>query len=124
MKHLGLTLILIALAGIDAQGQVIQQPIVDVIAVRTVVSVPDRGSAYLGGISRAYSGSNRYGFSSVGSSIGRQANRSSQRVFVHIHDFEATDRRLLSIAREQNFPRKQFHNPRAKQAWKQLSRKE
>ncbi|MBD3676681.1 MAG: hypothetical protein HUJ26_24475 [Planctomycetaceae bacterium] len=113
MKYLGLTFILIAFAGIDAQGQVIQLPIVDVIAVRTAVSVPDRGSANLGGISRADSGSNRYGFSSVGSSIGRQANRSSQRVFVQIHDFEAADRRLLSIAREQNLPRKKFHNPRA-----------
>lgn len=116
-------MIIVLMAACDSNAQVIQQPVIGVDTVRTTVSVPDRGSAFVGGISRAFSGSNRYGFSPFGSVEGRGASNSAQRVFVTIHDFEEADRQLLSIAKGQEASQQTFRNPRAKHAWKQLSEK-
>ena len=121
MKSIYRAIVLLLTTATALSAQIIQQPVVGVDSVRTSVSVPDRGSAFLGGVSRAYSASNRYGFSPFGSAGGRGASNSSQRVFVTIHDFEEADRQLLSIAKEKEASRPDFRNPRAKQAWKQLT---
>lgn len=103
-----------------ADAQDLQIPSVVVNAVQTAVSVPDRGSAFLGGVSRGASSSNLYGFSSIGSSVGRVHSNTAQSVFVTIHDFEEADQLLLSAPRNDGRDRRQFKSPRAKQAWKQL----
>jgi hypothetical protein len=121
MKRFLTTLSLIGLMTSPGMAQVIQQPVVGVNSVQTVVSVPDRGSAFLGGVSRARSSSNHFGFSPFGSSVGGGVSNSSQRVFVTIHDFEEADRQLLSVERA---PNDIFRNPRAKNAWKQISQQQ
>ena len=91
------------------QGQVVQLPTFGVFSVRTTVVVPDRGGAYLGGVSRARYGSSAYGtpgFSKV-PGMGRLfTNRSSGAVvsssdaFVSatIHDLHEMDRAVLAAA--------------------------
>ena len=80
-----------------AQAVTVQQPTVGVFSVDTVVSVPDRGRMFLGGVSSA--GSQR---SSYGIGPGRQsafshfANSSGMDVGVSIMDFEAMDQALLN----------------------------
>jgi len=105
-------------------AQDIQRPVVGINNVQTAVSVPDRGSALLGGVARARNATNQYGFSPLGSSLGRGTAHSSQRVFVTIHDFEAADRRLLSIVRGRQATQTSMQNPRAAKAWNQLKRQQ
>lgn len=80
---------------VSAQVVTIQQPVVQQFSVNTVVSVPDRGSALLGGVSSARAGRTSFGPLRSGSSIGRSISHSSATVHVWIHDFEAMDRELL-----------------------------
>jgi hypothetical protein len=105
----------------SANAQVVQLPVIGVNSVQTTVSVPDRGSALLGGVSRAAASSNRYGFTPIDSSLGRRHSNASQRVFVTIHDFEEADQILLSAPRRDDGDRPKFRNARAKSAWKQLT---
>jgi hypothetical protein len=121
MKYSFLTaMLLVAWVASFSPAQVIQQPVVGVNSVQTVVSVPDRGSAFLGGISRARTSSNQFGFSPFGSSNGGGFSNSSQRVFVTIHDFEEADRQLLSAGKAIKEAKATFRNPRARSAWKQI----
>ncbi|MDB4637422.1 MAG: hypothetical protein P8M30_18880 [Planctomycetaceae bacterium] len=119
MKPFVTMIILIAWMTSPATAQVIQQPVLGVNSVQTVVSVPDRGSAFLGGVSRARTSSNQFGFSPFGSSDGRGFSNSSQRVFVTIHDFKEADRQLLSAERQRT---ETFRNRRARNAWHQISK--
>jgi hypothetical protein len=98
---------------------VLQQPVVGVTGVQTVVSVPDGGSGYLGGVSRARDSRATYGFTPFGSSLGREVYRSGTDVRVTIHDFEAMDQRLLAQPRENEY---QFRKATTASAWRQLGR--
>ena len=81
------------------QGAAVQLPTYSYFGTRTTVSVPDRGSAYLGGVNRAASGRNEFGTPLLpfrNRSIGTERSASGARVSVYIHDFEAMDEYLLS----------------------------
>jgi hypothetical protein len=79
----------------EAQQITVQQPVVEQFGVGTTVSVPDRGSALLGGVGSAASGRITTGPFRSGSSVGLSRQASSARVHVFIHDFEAMDAALL-----------------------------
>jgi len=77
----------------------VQLPTFSFFGISTTVSVPDRGSVFMGGINRAQSGSRQFGAPllpfgnrAMGSSRGAMGTR----VSVWIHDFEAMDEALLS----------------------------
>lgn len=80
---------------LSAQGITVQEPVVQVFSVNTTVSVPDRGAAYLGGVSSAAQGSSMYGPLPYSSS-GLTRTNSGMEIGVYIHDFDAMDRYLLS----------------------------
>ena len=115
----------LALSAASADAQVaVQQPVVGVQTVRTAVSVPDGGSALLGGVNRARMGAKSFGpglFPAPGSSYGREVSGSSSRVTVTIHDFEEMDRLLLAMPTRRSVETHRFRNPQAAAAWKQLS---
>jgi len=84
-----------------AQRVSVQQPVVNRFSVDTAISVPDRGSAFLGGVASAREGRTSYGpmpFSS--SPIGRSIGTSYAETHVWIHDFETMDRMLLLEAEQ------------------------
>lgn len=84
-----------------AQSTTVQLPTYRTFGVRTAVTVPDRGSVYLGGINRAYSGRNEFGTPLLpfgNRSFGTQRSASGVSVSVYIHDFEELERELLSRA--------------------------
>ena len=76
--------------------QVIQQQVVATTAVSTTVSVPDRGSALLGGVSSAQSGRAQYGPLRSGTNTGISRQATSITTHVYIHDFQAMDEALLN----------------------------
>ncbi len=118
------TLLLICgAASAQAQDRVVQQPVIRQMRVGTSVSVPDRGRAYLGGVSQGAIGTKRFGgpFRS-GTNTGREFSNSSQSVAVYIHDFEAMDAALLNAAEEsaaRSKPEPQM-SQRATAAWESL----
>ncbi len=104
-RRLWLPLVLVGLVATGARAQhstAVQLPTYSYFGTSTTVSVPDRGSVYMGGINRASSGSNQYRspllpFAPLGNrAIGSSRGASSTRVSVWIHDFEAMDEYLLS----------------------------
>jgi hypothetical protein len=97
-----------------AQQATVQQPVVQVFSVDTVVSVPDRGAAYLGGVSSAAEGRGSYGPFPAGSGTGLRRTHTGVDAGVYIHDFEAMDQSLLSrpVGRE----RDPWVNPNARAA--------
>jgi hypothetical protein len=79
-----------------AQAVAVQQPAVGIFSVDTVVSVPDRGRMFLGGVNSAGSQRSSYGFGPGQQSVFSQfANSSGLDVGVYIVDFEAMDQVLL-----------------------------
>ena len=78
--------------------QVIQQPVVATTAVSTTVSVPDRGSALLGGVSSAQSGRAQYGPLRSGTNTGISRQATSISTHVYIHDLQAMDEAQLNSA--------------------------
>jgi hypothetical protein len=76
--------------------QVIQQPVVATTAVSTTVSVPDRGSALLGGFSSAQSGRAQYGPLRSGTNTGISRQGTSISTHVYIHDLQAMDEAILN----------------------------
>ena len=113
------TLVLCVLCSSSARGQVVlQQPVVDQFGVNTAVSVPDRGSAALGSVSRAKDGTSTYGPFPFGSSVGREVDKVGSSVSVYIHDFEEMDRILLAQPRTSP---NAFTDPLLQNAWSQLS---
>lgn len=80
-----------------AQAVTVQQPAVGVFSVDTVVSVPDRGRMFLGGVSSAGSQRLSYGFGPLRqSSSSHFASSGSADVGVYVFDFEAMDQALLN----------------------------
>jgi len=105
MRVGGLFLSLWGLAGAVLAQQPatsVQLPTFSQFSTATTVSVPDGGSALLGGINRASDGRNEFGVPLLpfrpfrNSAIGSQRSTSSMRVTATIHDFEAMDEFLLS----------------------------
>ena len=74
----------------------VQQPVIDVFSVDTVVSVPDRGAATLGGVRQSGSGRSTAGPFRSGTAWGQASAASSASTHVWIHDFEAMDAALLA----------------------------
>lgn len=92
-----LTALFLGAPAVEAQVTV-QQPVVSNVGVSTTVSVPDRGTALLGGVSRSAATRSRYGFwPRVGSSIGRTASSANITASVRIHDLRAMDEYLLGL---------------------------
>ncbi|MFH1265484.1 MAG: hypothetical protein ABIK89_07120 [Planctomycetota bacterium] len=89
--------------GVDAafcqQSTTVQLPTYSSFSTRGSVLVPDRGSAYLGGVKRAAFGRNEFGAPLSpfrNRSFGAERSVSGASVSVYIHDFEAMDEYLLS----------------------------
>ena len=110
------------LCSASAQDQAVQQPVVRQLRVGTSVSVPDRGRAYLGGVSSAATSTKRFGGSlRSGTNSGRELANSSMSVSVYIHDFEAMDQALLNTARNTaHRAESKPMNSRAAHAWRSL----
>jgi hypothetical protein len=102
MRSFGFVSALLLVAGqgqlAHAQAVSVQLPRQDIFSVGTVVSVPDRGGAYLGGVKRAADSRSLYGFGPLraGSSIGSERSASNLSAHVYIHDFDEMDRMLLN----------------------------
>lgn len=79
-----------------AQQIAVQQPVIRNFSVGTTVSVPDRGSTFLGGVSAARSGRITTGPFPSGSAFGLERESSFSSVQVYIHDFESMDAELLA----------------------------
>ncbi len=80
------------------RANAVQLPTFSFFSVDTTVSVPDRGSASLGGISSSQAGSNQFGAPLVpfgNRSIGSSSRVAGASVTATIHDFEAMDTALL-----------------------------
>lgn len=102
-----LTLVIAVLshvAAVQAQQATVQQPVVSTNSVRTSVSVPDRGSALLGGVSSAQSGRSNYGPLRSGTSTGLSRSASSLSTSVYIHDLRAMDEALLNSVPDSPVP--------------------
>jgi hypothetical protein len=97
----------------------VQQPVLGVNSVSTSVSVPDRGRAHLGSISRARDSRTHFGPFRPGTSTGFDREHSGLSVGVSIHDFEAMDRYLLSQGT--SAPDNPQLTGNARHAWEQLS---
>ncbi len=109
VRPLVLSVLVVASMASHALAQVVQLPTYHYTMVDTTVSVPDGGSAYLGGISRASSGINSSGVPILGKlpgvgrlfgnrAIGRDMSASSMRVHATIIDFNEMDEMLLGQA--------------------------
>lgn len=108
----------------QAQEQVVQQPVIRQLRIGTSVSVPDRGRARLGGVSRGATSTNRYGGPlRSGTSSGREFSNSSMSVSVYIHDFDAMDAALLQAGKTANSETRHpvKMSPRAAHAWRSLN---
>ena len=92
--------VLLCFGGIaSAQSVTLQLPSIGRFTVNTTVTVPDRGRAYLGGISRAGESTNRFGGPlQRGSAKGLFREHSGMTSSVYIHDLEEMDRYLLNLA--------------------------
>lgn len=101
----------------SAQSIVVQQPVVDVFSLSTVVTVPDRGSTFLGGISSARDQRVRAGFLPFGSSLGMERTHSGAWASVYIHDLEGMDAALLGAGSP---PPPPPQHPLAAQAYRTL----
>ncbi|MBL8848383.1 MAG: hypothetical protein JNG89_01810 [Planctomycetaceae bacterium] len=110
--------VMVAARAAPAQ-QTVQQPVVEQFSADTVVSVPDRGRLYLGGVGSAGATRKAYGPIPSGSASGRFTSGSSLDVGVFIHDFEAMDELLLSRP-TRRAPAKRFPSNRADAAWRRL----
>ncbi len=81
-----------------AQGTAVQLPSYSYFTTNSTVVVPDRGGAYLGGMSRARSGMNEFGAPLMpfgNRSSGSERSASGASVSAYVHDFEAMDEMLL-----------------------------
>lgn len=103
--------------------QTVQQPVVEVISAETVVSVPDRGRLFLGGVGSAGATQKSYGPLRWGTATGRFSSQSSLDVGVFIHDFRSMDEYLLSLPTSQTRrpeTASRFRSTRAASAWRRL----
>ncbi len=94
-----ITFIAVAILGSSSilQAQItIQQPVVRTTGVATTVSVPDRGSILLGGVSSAESSRSSFGPLRMGTSRGYGLSGASMSASVHIIDLQAMDEAILN----------------------------
>ena len=82
-----------------AQNITVQQPAFGRFSVGTTVSVPDRGSAFLGRVARAGEGRKSFGPFVRGSSVGLFREHSGVSAGVYIHDLREMDAYLLNQGR-------------------------
>ncbi len=83
------------------QGQVtVQQPVVGSTGVATSVSVPDRGTTFLGGVNSAASSRTSYGPVRTGTTRTSSLTATSITASVHIIDLQAMDEAILNSAPE------------------------
>ena len=101
--HASFVILLLTCQSLSAQ-QTVQLPVVSSTSVNTTVSVPDRGSALLGGVSSAQSGRNQYGPIRPGTSTGLERRASSITAHVYIHDLQAMDEAILNSAPTRSSP--------------------
>jgi hypothetical protein len=87
-----------------AQALNVQQPVVGTTSVQTTVSVPDRGSVFLGGVSSAASGRQSNGPLRTGTSRGYAMSASSMRASVFIMDLHAMDEAILNSVPDSPVP--------------------
>jgi hypothetical protein len=95
---IGLLVAGFGLSSAGAQGTAVQLPSYSYFTTNSSVQVPDRGSAYLGGVNRARSGMNEFGTPLAplrNRSVGSQRSASGASASVYVHDFEAMDEMLL-----------------------------
>ena len=96
MVRTGLIVILVGMAGRTASAQVVvQQPVVGQTSVSTTVTVPDRGSMFLGGTASAQAGRVQGGPLRSGTSSGLAYQSSSITTQVTIHDLQGMDEAIL-----------------------------
>ncbi len=118
------TLLALLIVGSAAHGQgIVQQPVVEQLSVDAVVSVPDRGSAFLGGVASGRSSLSVYGPLPLTHSFGFEYGYSRVEVGVFIHDFEAMDAALLNAAAAEEGPSAVVPPTRARKAWQALQRR-
>ena len=96
MRCSGLIVFLLLVGRSSFAQQVVQQPVGATTPVSTTVSVPDRGSALLGGVSSAQSGRAQYGPLRSGTNTGISRQATSITTHVYIHDLQAMDEALLN----------------------------
>lgn len=96
------TVITLAATQALAQGVTVQQPTFSFSSTSTTVSVPDQGSAFMGGISRSAEGRTESGVPMLpfrpfrNQAIGQTRSAASTFVTATIHDFDAMDQALLN----------------------------
>jgi len=83
----------------------VQLPSFSIFSVRTTVSVPDGGGAYLGGIKRGRDGSTMRGFGPLANrGIGSDRNAGGITVHAKIHDLDELDKAALAEAAAKRGP--------------------
>lgn len=116
---LAMTFMLVGTA--RAQNLTVQQPVLQQFSVGTTVSVPDRGRALLGSVSRAGNSSKQYGPFPSGTNTGQFREHSSVTSSVFIHDLRAMDEYLLQQKiRSNTIPRGPALTARAEMAYRSL----
>ncbi len=120
MTFFAILCMLLGTSHLFAQNGTVQQPVFRNFSVGTTVSVPDRGSAHLGSISRAVSGSKNIGFYRPGSAVGKIHEHAGASSHVYIHDFEAMDQYLLNQGTFQTASRYSFSTRRKSTAYSLL----
>ena len=87
------------------QAQItVQQPVVRTTGVATTVSVPDRGSILLGGVSSAESSRSSFGPLRMGTSRGYGLSGGSISASVYIIDLQAMDEAILNSVPDSSAP--------------------
>jgi hypothetical protein len=106
------------LVAFAASAQTVQLPTFSFATVSTTVMVPDRGSAFLGGIDRSSEGRSEFGVPGLTfpgfQNRGIGQDRSSSKMFVTatIHDFDAMDQALLNTPSPDGFAGTSARMPR------------
>ena len=97
------------LSALEASAQTVQLPTFSFASVGTTVMVPDRGSAFLGGINRASDGRSEFGVPGIAfpgfqnRGIGQDRSATSFWATATIHDFDAMDQALLNTPSPDGF---------------------
>jgi hypothetical protein len=102
VRYLPLGIIVLAVAACGprvARAQAVQLPTFRYFSVNTTVSVPDRGSAILGGVNRSSSGTTTRGIGPLRNrASGREVGSSAASVHATIIDLDELDREVLAEA--------------------------
>ncbi len=101
---LSLLVLLTTASGLHAQQITVQQPVVRSTSIGTTVSVPDRGSTFLGGVNSAESFRQSYGPLRTGTSRGYGLSAGSMSASVYIIDLQAMDQAILNSVPDSPVP--------------------